>query len=267
MQVNQNRSISNFHSAAAADSPVSCAHDDRRAVKEIARNIDSDLKKLGREGDSSIDVEKLERIRNRAYVNREKLAALCEKDLDRSAPAQNVLSKARSAVVLGGGVAGRTCALAGASVAGIAELGFVAVAAPVIGALQGASIGAIDGSYVFGGYASPITVPVGAALGAAAGAVNWVAAAVIATPERLASKGSFTRNTFSVLDQYSKAKAHVARKNMSTRDIADTAALKANKALSKAQDQCAEAASLRRGPERVIGRGRNFSVVTTNSIG
>lgn len=102
-----------------------------------------------------------------------------------------------------------------------------------------------------GGYTLPVTVPVGAALGAVTGAVNGVLAADVMAPAKVALRGSYTRNTFDILDPYSRAKAHVARKSMSTRDIANAAASKATKALSKAQDQYEQAQFLNDAPAMV----------------
>lgn len=264
MQVNSNSSIVLFEPSVAAHAPSSTAREDRRAVKKIASSIDSDLRKLSREGFLSTNVEKIAQIGARVSANQMRLNALFDKNLDRNVPPQGGLRKVRSAVALGSSMIGRSGAIAGASVVGIVEGAAVAAAIPILSTAGGIQSGVMDGAQVFGGYLFPITIPVGAAIGATTGAINGVVSGVIMAPIKVALRGSYTRNAFNILDPYSKVKAHVARKSMSTQDIASAAALQAEKALSKAEDQYQQAqflndapAMMREAMTEAIAEGRN----------
>ncbi len=241
MQVNRSNSTPYAAPAAATAAPPGSARDDRRAVKQIACSIESDLKKLGCLGHLSTDLEKLARIRDRVGASQEQLAALRAKGLDHNAPQHSGLRRARSAVVLGGGMVGRGAAIVGATAAGVVEGGVVAVACPVAGVVSGAHSGLDSGAHMFGGYTWPVTAPIGAAAGAALGGVSGLFSAGFAAALKVALKGSYTRRTFTALDQYSKARAHVAKKKMSTREIADAAAARASTAQSQVQEQYQQA--------------------------
>ena len=262
MQVNRSSSMHHAEHVAAPDAPPASTRDDRRAVKQIARSIESDLNALGSVGHFSTDVAKLTGIRDRVSASQAQLAALSAKGLARSAPEHGGLRKARSAVVLGGGMVARGAAIVGASVAGVVEGGVTAVMCPVAGMASGAQSGLASGARMFGGYTWPVTAPIGAAAGAAIGGVSGVFSAMVAAPVKVALKGSYTRRTFTALDQYSKARAHVATKKMSTRDIANTAGARATKAISKAEEQCDQAEFLAAVP----GMARDFAEVLAELV-
>lgn len=146
MQVNRNSSTLYSEHTAAVPAPSDSARDDRRAVKKIAISIDSGLRKLGRQGFFSTDVEKLTGIRDRVQASQVQLNALSNKGVDRHAPPQTGLRKARSAVLLGGSMVGRSGAIVGATVAGIVEAGAVAAAVPVVMKISSIQSGAMEGA-------------------------------------------------------------------------------------------------------------------------
>lgn len=240
MQVNRStsRSFSDTNATPTGSSTsASSARDDRRVVKKLASSIDADLARLGRIGHFSTDVATLTSIENRLKSGQRQLAILSATNVDTNAPRQSGLRKARSAVVLGGGVAGRATAVVGASVVGVAEAGYTLVASPVVGTINGAVSGFRAGARAFGGYTVPVTVPVYTAVGAAFGCVSGITGGVLGMAVAPALKGSKMRKTYSHIDQYAKARAHVAKKKMSTRDIVYDAQHHARVALSKAEQQ------------------------------
>ena len=238
MQVNRNTSIVLAERPAAPHEPatqtsLNSPQENRRAVKNIASSIDSDLRKLNRQGRFTNNTRSCREIRNSVHANQLRLRVLLENDLDRNPPPQTVMRKARSTVLLTSSMVGRGCAIAGASVVGIVEGSAIAVTIPPACALVGMQKGVRWGTNLFGGYLAPITAPVFGVLGAGVSTVNGVVSAVNLIPVKVTSRGSFMRSTFNILDPYSKAAAHVARKSMSTQEIADAAASEAFRAQLK----------------------------------
>ena len=131
----------------------------------------------------------------------------------------------------------------------MAEGAAVAVWSPINGVVEGGINGFSRGVHMPVGIAKPLTAVAGMGIGAVGGGIGGTFNIIGAVPTTIALKGSMTRKTFSLLDQYPKARAHAARKKMSTAEIAATTDVALNKAIEKIEGNLSRANFMAAAPQ------------------
>lgn len=236
-----------------ANSQNATGKEQRRAVKKIATGLESDLKKYDRIHLLTRDVAALAVLRDKITAKQEHLAVLQTRSLDRTAPRPTTLRQVKSGAVLASAMASRVGAIATATTVGAVEGGVVALALPVLSAINGATSGFEAGWKASVLCAKPATAVVGMGLGTAGGAVGGVLGALVFAPLAVGVKGSCTRKTFSHLDQYARADAHAARKKMSTYEIAEATRRALARTLEKVDNKHDDAQFIAAAPAMLRG--------------
>lgn len=194
----------------------------RRAIKDIAIEVEALQRDNGGFRAVTKSTKAHDRVERKLTEHQQTLAQIRRRGISSRDAEPSAMSDVRSIAVLTAAAATRVAALAAAAGVGVVEGAVAVVMSPIAGCINGSVGGCVAGASYPVGIAKPVTAAGCMGVGAATGTISG-AFGMITAPLTIVKPWSRTRRSFRAVDQFPKARAHVARKQMSTSEIVNDA--------------------------------------------
>lgn len=210
---------------------ASNSYNPRRAVKDIAIASEALERENGDFRAIPKSTKSLAKVERKLTEHQQNLNSIRSRGISYQEGDLSAMSNVRSVAVLTAAAGTRLAAIAAATGVGVVEGTTAIVLSPILGCMGGAIDGYNTGARNRVGIAKPVTATGCMGVGAVAGTINGAFGMITAGPVTVATPWSRTRRAFRLIDQYPKARAHVERKRLTTREIAGQAERRLEKTL------------------------------------